>query len=123
MKKKVMKKISLLTTIILLSNFLFTGCTSLSEKIVLINPGDTKDRVLSVMGPPDDRQFRGKDEAWQYGQTGAGFGYNDHRIVWFYDGRVIGVSAYKSSGTTAGGGMRQINWQDRPDHVQEYRIR
>ena len=31
----------------------------------------------------------------QYGQTGAGFGYHDFRIIWFYDGKVTGITSYK----------------------------
>jgi hypothetical protein len=100
-----------------------TGCTNLSKETMRINRGDTPAQVLAVMGPPDDRQFRGKDEAWQYGQTGAGFGYNDHRVIRFYDGKVIGITSYKSRGTTAGGGMRTINWEERPDATVEVRQR
>jgi len=117
-----MKKttLSIMTGVILLTS----ACVNLAKKTLSINPGDTKEQVLAVMGaPPDYRQFRGKDEAWQYGQTGAGFGYNDHRVIWFYDGRVIGITSYRSSGTTAGGGMRQINWEEKPDTTIEVRRR
>jgi hypothetical protein len=42
------------------------ACGSLEKKAVLLNLGDTKEQVLAVMGPPDDRQLKGENEAWQY---------------------------------------------------------
>ena len=74
-----------------------TACGSLEKKAVLLNLGDTKEQVLKVMGPPDDRQLKGQDEAWQYCQTGAGFGYHDYRTVWFFQGKVTGINSYQSS--------------------------
>ena len=74
-----------------------SACGSLKKKSALINPGDQKAQVMVVMGPPQDRQFRDKNEVWQYCVTGAGFGYHDYRMVWFYDGRVTGITSYKNS--------------------------
>jgi hypothetical protein len=61
----------------------------------MCDPGDDKQKVLFIMGSPGDRQFRGKDEAWQYGKTGAGFGYRDFPIIWFYDGKGNSQSYFK----------------------------
>lgn len=104
---------------------LLSACGTLEKKAGQINPGDDKEKVLAVMGTPGDRQFRGKDEAWQYGQTGAGFGYHDFRIVWFYDGRVTGLTSYKSTrpGTLAASQFRPIQWEDAPDRTLEIRRR
>lgn len=104
---------------------LLSACGSLAKKAALINPGDTREQVLAVMGPPGDRQFRGKDEAWQYGKTGAGFGYHDFRIVWFYDGRVTGLTSYKdrSAGSAASAHFKSIQWEDAPDRTVEVRVR
>ena len=101
------------------------GCGSLEKKSTLINHGDTKEKVLSVMGVPGDRQFQGKNEAWQYGQTGAGFGYHDFRIIWFYDGKVTGITSYKdrTPGMGAGGLFKPIKWEDAPDRTIEIRQR
>lgn len=91
----------------------------------LINVGDQKERVTAVMGPPEDRQIEGRHEAWQWCQTGAGFGYNDHKIVWFVDGRVTGVSSYKTTGPgpTCTGRMRQVRWEEAPTATVEIRNR
>ena len=88
-----MKKITLLfSTALLLS-----ACGSLEKKAMLINIGDTKAQVAAQMGPPDDRQVKDSNEAWQYCQTGAGFGWHDYRVIWFRDGRVTGLNSYKST--------------------------
>ena len=76
---------------------LLSACGSLEKKAMLLNLGDTKEQVVAAMGPPDDRQLKGENEAWQYCQTGAGFGYHDYRIVWFQRGKVTGINSYKSS--------------------------
>jgi hypothetical protein len=110
---------------LLILGLAFTGCGSLEKKAALINPGDTKERVLMVMGPPGDRQFKGRDEAWQYGQTGAGFGYHDFRIIWFYDGKVTGLTSFKdyTPATSAAAHFKQIKWEEAPDHTVEVRVK
>lgn len=104
---------------------ILAACGSLEKQSVLINPGDTKEKVLSIMGTPGDRQFRGKDEAWQYGRTGAGFGYHDFRIIWFYDGKVTGLTSYKdhTPATSASAHFKAIRWEDAPDRTIELRVR
>lgn len=98
-----------------------TACSTTVKKAVLVNPSDSTQQVLALMGSPDDRQFRGKDEAWTY--SAARFGYAEYRVVWFYDSRVTGVTSYRQSGRTADGGIRQINWESRPDTTIEVRSR
>jgi len=111
-------------TMIITTLLLFlTACGTLQKKAVLINLGDTNDQVLKIMGPPDDRQFNGKNEAWQYCQTGAGFGYHDYRVFWFYDGKVTGVNSYKSSrpASSCVTDIKPINWDEAPDMTVEIR--
>jgi len=102
-----------------------SACGNLDKKSILINNGDTKEQVLSVMGVPDDRQFRGNDEVWQYCQTGAGFGYHDYRSIWFYDGEVTAINSYKSTrpGVSCVTDIKQVNWENRPDTTIEIRQR
>ena len=113
------------TTLFFALALLFTGCGTLSKKSVLINPGDTRERVIEIMGPPGDRQFRDKNEAWQYGETGAGFGYHDFRIVWFYDGKVTGLTSYKdrTPASVAAAHFKPIRWEDAPNATIEVRQR
>ena len=114
-------KIIISTSILLIC----VSCGTLQKDAALVNFGDTKEGVLKIMGPPDDRQFKGKNEAWQYCQTGAGFGYHDYRIFWFYDGKVTGVNSYKSSrpGSSCMTDLKPINWEDAPDITVEVRER
>ena len=114
-----MKKI---LSLLLISLILF-GCGTLDKKTILISPGDTKEQVLSTLGTPKDRQFQGKNEAWQYCVSGAGFGYNDHKIIWMYDGRVTGIRTYTTSCTGCRSCMRTIKWEDKPDISIEMRDR
>ena len=102
---------------------LLQSCGTLDDKTILINPGDSREQVLEIMGTPQDRQFDSNNEAWQYCISGAGFGYNDHKIIWFNSALVTGISTYRSSVTGCRGGMRSINWEEAPDFVLETRAR
>lgn len=97
---------------------MLASCGSLQDKAMLINSGDDKERVMAVMGTPGDRQFQDQNEVWQYCQTGAGFGYHDYRMVWFYSGKVTGVTSYKNYTPASGcsGHFKQVRWEDAPKH-------
>jgi hypothetical protein len=48
--------------------FFSYGCSApsqLMKKSLMINAGQTKEEVLKIIGNPGNRQFKGKDEAWQ----------------------------------------------------------
>lgn len=104
---------------------LLTACGSLEKKSMLLNIGDTKAQVINTMGPPDDRQLKGDNEAWQYCQTGAGFGYHDYRTIWFYNGKVTGINSYKSSRPASSciTDIRPIKWEEAPNTTVEIRSR
>lgn len=103
---------------------ILSGCGSLSKKAALINHGYTKEDVLKIMGPPEDRQFKGANEAWQYCETDAGISYDDFRIVWFHGDKVTGLTSYKQSefGVCAAF-FKSIQWDDAPDRTIEIRKR
>lgn len=111
--------------VFLLCLFALTACATSSQlvsKSTLIDPGATKADVTSIMGPPQDRQFNGKDEAWQYCTTG--FSTDNYVVVWFNNGYVTGVQTYKNSGTGfCHTFFRTVNWQDAPDRTYEFRVR
>lgn len=109
---------------LLLAIFALSGCGTLAKKAVFINHGDSKERVLELMGPPSDRQFEGRNEAWQYCETDAGITHDDFRIVWFYDGSVTGLTSYKSSRFgVCSAFFKSIRWENAPDHTIEIRER
>jgi len=101
------------------------ACGTLERKSSLINVDDDKTRVLEVMGAPDDRQLQGQNEVWQYCVTGAGFGYHDYRVFWFYNGRVTGITSYKdhTPASSCVSHFKTIHWEDAPDHTEEIRTR
>ncbi len=112
-------KIQFIFMIILIT---FYGCaTSITKKSVMINPGQSKAEVLEIFGTPENRQFQGKDEAWQYCQTG--WGTDEYVVIWFYDGKVTGITTYKSSAPTIDctENFKTIKWEDAPDHTIEIR--
>ena len=71
------------------------GCVTVSSKSIHINPGQSKNDVLSIMDTPDNRQFYKNQEAWQYCSTGAFV--DDYIIIWFENGLVTGMNSYKNS--------------------------
>lgn len=99
------------------------ACGTLDKKTILLNVGDDKARVLEVMGTPADRQMRGQQEAWQYCVSGAGFGYNDHKVIWLNSGRVTGITSYRTRTSGCVGALKTINWESAPDSVIEIRQR
>jgi len=112
-------------TIVIIAVLLLSACGSLEKKSILVSNGDTKADVIKVMGTPDDRQLKASNEAWQYCQTGAGFGYHDYRVFWFYNGKVTGINSYKSSrpASSCMTDIKRINWEDAPDISVEIRNR
>jgi hypothetical protein len=99
-----------------ISMCLISACGSLERRAVAVNPGDSKERVMAILGAPGDRQFSGNVEAWQYCQTGAGFGYHDFRTIWIRDGRVVGMNSYKDHTAASGcsGHFKPVDWSSAP---------
>ena len=114
-----MRKIGIVLAILLLAS-----CATVNEAFFTINPGDSKDSVINKMGPPDDRQFQGKNEAFQYCTTGTSFGKSTFNVIWFFDGKVTGANTYTvAHAASCMGHFRQINWEDAPDVTVEVRER
>jgi len=99
------------------------SCGTLDKKTILIDPGDPKQKVVEIMGVPYDRQFNGNKEAWQYCVSGAGFGYNDHKIIWFTNKKVTGITSYRTSRSGCTGAVKTIMWEAAPDYTVEIRNR
>lgn len=115
---KVLKLAPLVPTVLILAS-----CGTLDSKTILVNPGDDRQSVIKIMGIPEDRQFRFNAEAWQYCVSGAGYGYNDHKIIWFEYGNVTGITSYKTYRTGCVGQIQPVNWTERPDITIETHAR
>ena len=113
-----------------LSNLLASGCaggSALARQSLMIDRGQTKEDVTRIMDVPGNRQFNGDDEAWQYCRTGLMT--DNFTVVWFYGGRVTGVTTYKCTAEGCGyvgdcsQGFRTIRWEEAPDRTIEVRQR
>jgi hypothetical protein len=110
---------------ICIAGVLLAACGSLEKKSMLVSVGDTKEQVAARMGAPDDRQVKDANEAWQYCQTGAGFGWHDYRVIWFKEGKVTGLDSYKSTrpGSSCMADIKPVKWEEAPHTIVEIRNR
>ena len=92
----------------------FVGCASTGKAVAKLEPGMAKEEVLQVMGPPNDRSFRGADEAWQY-QEIAGFGQCKYTTIWISEGRLLGISTRRGASVAGCGlGSEEVDWSEMP---------
>ena len=90
------------------------ACAGVKERATQINRGDSKAHVLALMGSPEDRQFRGNDEALTYSMVTT-IGVCDYTIVWLRNEAVTGVSSYKHFSTLGcRSGLQNIDWANDP---------
>jgi hypothetical protein len=107
---------------------LVVGCASNSASLrraQMLEPGASKADVRRRLGEPGDRQFSGRQEAWQYCSTDySGLGADDFRVVWFMDGAVSGITSYKSRILgSCEDNFRSIRWEEAPTASIEIRER
>lgn len=83
-----------------------------------INPGTTKREVMSILGMPGDRSFKGKGEAWQYCSTG--FSHDKYITVWFYEGIVYGLTSYVKADAVGicTQTFSNVDWGQAPDDLK-----
>jgi hypothetical protein len=99
---------------LLLVSLLAAGCASTGQAVAKLEPGMPREKILAALGPPDDRSFRGKDEAWQY-QEIAGFGQCKYTTVWITDGKLVGVSTRRGASVAGCGlGSKEVDWGQMP---------
>ena len=109
---------------LLLTLLLLSGCASFDKAYSLIQPNDSKTKVIELIGQPEDRQFKGKNEAWQFCRTGTSFGVSGYKVIWFYDGKVTGITTYSlHRAGSCEAHFEPIKWENAPDQVIEVRER
>lgn len=118
-------KVRLINLLFLLALSTSLSCAGmyLRDKANDIQPGQHRDYVISILGPPDDRQFRAKNEALQWCAKGT-FG-NDNLIVWFKDSKVTGLNSYSTHAVSGSctNQLKEVRWENAPDAVVEVRKR
>ena len=104
-----MKKI----LIIILSLFI-VGCASTIKKSLSLEPGMSKQSVFKILGTPENRSFKGDNEAWQY-QEIVGFGQCSYLTAWFSRGTLIAVTSRRGRSVAGCGiGSREVDWGQMP---------
>ena len=79
--------------------------------------------VRNILGPPQNRQFSGDNEAWQYCVTGIDIP-DKFVLIWMYKETVTGMETYRN--TEFGpceSFFRQVKFENAPDIVIETRKR
>lgn len=107
---------------------LLLACASQSvivKNSASIRPGMSHAELRQVMGEPHNRQFKGKNEAWQYCSTDySGFEADHYVLVWLSDGVVSGMQTYRSTQYgTCESFFRTVKWDEAPDTTIEFRQR
>lgn len=104
-----------MTLVALVLAGVYLGCSSTGKGPAILEPGMAKEEVLSIMGSPNDRSFRGTDEAWHY-QEVAGFGQCKYTTVWISDGKLVGVSTRRGASVAGCGlGSEEVDWSQMPE--------
>lgn len=90
-----------------------------------VSNGMAAAQVQQLLGPPQNRQFSGSDEAWQYCETDyTGFAGDQYVLIWLNNGRVAGLERYTNTlFGTCETYFRQVRFEDAPDMTVELRGR
>ena len=104
------------------------ACASQSPIIknsAIIKAGMSDDELRETVGEPQNRQFEGKNEAWQYCSTDySGFEADHYVLVWLADNIVTGMQTYRNTlYGTCESFFRTVNWEEAPDTSIEFRER
>jgi len=120
-----------------ISALIFTGCATaknaeipLSRKAMQIEPGLTKDEVRAILGQPQNKQFHGKEEAWQYCRASyetffkkdynlTYLNSNSYVMIWFHKNKVTGMTTYNKViesrvEENCESYFKTINWEEVP---------
>ena len=118
-----MKKPFLIGTFLVLLNCAVLAPHVLRESSVKIEPNQSKDDVLAILGTPKNRQFEGNNEAWQYCETSyTSSAGDDYLTVWFFKGTVTGITTYKNHNYgSCESFFKTIRWEDAPKIIIENR--
>jgi len=128
MRKGILSVLLITVTVFLMAMLLLQACASQSPIVknsARIRSGMSAWDLRRVMGEPQNRQFQGENEAWQYCATDhSGIEADNYVLVWLFNGVVSGMQTYRNTRF----GMcesffRTINWEDAPDTTIELRQR
>jgi hypothetical protein len=103
--------------------FILSSCAGVKTNALQIEKDNSAATVMEIMGTPDDRQFSGSHEAWQYGMV-VSIGVCDYTVIWFKEKKVTGITSYRNFSTLGcRHGLKSVNWEEAPDRIIEIRPR
>jgi hypothetical protein len=114
--------------VLVLAAILLTACASqsrIAKQSSGIRPGMSGSELRTVLGEPQNRQFKGKNEAWQYCATDfSGFEADHYVLVWLNSDVVTGMQTYRNREFgTCESFFRTVDWEQAPDTAIEIRQR
>ncbi len=81
-----------------------------------VNPGMSREEVVSLLGQPGDRTFRGRGEALQYCRPGI---FDEYTTIWLVDGRVASLTRMEAdTGIGSCFSYPAIDWGQAPPDVR-----
>ncbi|NOR55191.1 MAG: outer membrane protein assembly factor BamE [Sulfurovum sp.] len=100
-----------------------SGCGSITNNSLNLEPGMSKQQVKTMLGTPDTRSFRGSGEAWQYSEV-VGYGQCSYMTAWFSNSRLTSLTSRKGSSIAGCGlGSREVDWGQMPKASLDLNIR
>ncbi len=99
---------------------LLTGCEtfpSLNQYVNEIQIGDSRARVLGIVGPPGDRSVYKNQEVFQYcnhdsSNLSAFAQTASYKVIWLKGGIVEGITGYSATGPSCL--FREVDWGQAP---------
>jgi hypothetical protein len=117
MKGDVLNILKIVSIVFLIA--ILASCAGVKTRALKIEKDNSTARVMEIMGTPDDRQFSGSHEAWQYGMV-VSIGVCDYTVVRFKEGKVTGITSYRNFSTLGcRHGLKSVNWEEASDRIIE----
>jgi len=93
----------------------------MGDKYLLLSPGNSKDSVITILGLPQNKQFRENIEVWQYCENavngrGGKFRENGYWDLWFEDDVLKTIDYYNGYQYQydCERNFRSVDWDDAP---------
>lgn len=121
MKKSVLRAVPA-ALLLVLSLTMLAGCGPDRDEISYgreLDTGDSKAKIIELLGDPQYRETGGGGEVLQYCNTG--FDLDVYRAFWVRDSRIIATKNYDRSGQIGlcSRFFQKLTWDDRPESRAE----
>ena len=88
------------------------------DALLKVSPGQTKDEIAKLLGPPGNRTFLDAAEAWQYCRTGIST--DEYTTLWFKDGTVRALTTLNAAIAQGfcSGRWPPVDWGQAPPDIR-----